>query len=133
MKSLLKSERLDQLGITASVGCAIHCAALPLMVTSLPLIGMEFLASPWVETSMIVLSVIIAVTSLSTTYKRHRNTTPLLALLCGFALIASGHFLWHEAEALLIPLGGITIAAAHYINWKLNRVCTHNIDQRENP
>jgi len=123
MKSLIKSGRLDQLGMTASIICAVHCAALPLAVTSLPLIGLEFLANIWVEICMLLLSAVIGTWSLAATYKIHRNLMPLMILLAGFALIAAGHFLWHHLEAVLIPAGGITIAAAHFTNWKLNRVC----------
>lgn len=123
MKSLLNSGRLDQIGITASIACAIHCAALPLVVTYLPLIGLEFLANVWVEISMIVLSLCIGTWSLSASYKRHHNFLPVLVLVAGFALIAIGHFFLHELEAFLIPLGGCTIAGAHYLNWKLSKTC----------
>ena len=124
MKSLLNSGRLDQLGITASIACAIHCAALPLVVTYLPLIGLEFLANVWVEIIMIVLSLCIGAWSLSGSYKRHHNVVPILILVSGFALIAMGHFLLHELESFLIPLGGCTIAVAHYLNWRLSKSCT---------
>jgi hypothetical protein len=43
------SARLDSIGITASTLCAIHCAAMPLLFTSLPLLGLGFLANAWVE------------------------------------------------------------------------------------
>jgi len=126
MKSFIKSGKLDRLGMTASLACAIHCAVLPLVVTSLPLIGLEFLANVWVEISMILLSVVIGTWSLATTYKKLGNLAPVLTLLTGFVLIAAGHFFWHDMEALLIPLGGLTVAGAHFMNWKLNRVCGHN-------
>lgn len=125
MKTLLKSGRLDQLGMTASIACAIHCAALPLVVTVLPLVGLEFLANIWVEITMICLSLMIGAWSLISTYSKHGNLAPLFVLLTGFVLIATGHFVFERIEPILVPLGGFTIAAAHYINWKLNRVCGH--------
>jgi uncharacterized membrane protein YczE len=125
MKTLLKSGRLDQLGMTASVACAIHCVVLPLVVTFLPLVGLEFLANIWVETAMICISMVIGAWSLISTYPRHKNLAPLLLFITGFVLIATGHFLIVQMESILVPLGGFTIAAAHYMNWKLNRVCEH--------
>ncbi|MBG6234053.1 hypothetical protein IWX76_000608 [Pedobacter sp. CAN_A7] len=125
MKSLLKSDRLDQLGMTASIACAIHCAALPLIITFLPLVGLEFLANIWVEMVMICLSLLIGAWSLISSYSRHENLTPILVLITGFLFIATGHFILEQMEPVLVPLGGFTIAAAHYINWKLNRVCGH--------
>jgi hypothetical protein len=127
MKSLLKSGRLDQLGMGASIACAIHCAALPIIATSLPLLGLEFMANTWIEIAMILFSALIGTLSIFGTYMKHNNILPITLLVFGFLLIAIGHFAWHEMEALLIPLGGFTIAAAHFMNWKMIRVCGHDI------
>jgi hypothetical protein len=124
MKLAVKSGRLDQIGMTASIACAIHCAALPVVATTLPLIGMEFLANLWVEVFMIIFSLTIGAISMLGTYRQHRKMTPIIVLVIGFLLISIGHFLWHDMEAILIPLGGFTIAGAHFINWKLMRACT---------
>lgn len=123
MKPSIKSAALDQLGITASVACAIHCAALPFLITTLPLWGLEFLAHSWVELSMICLSLVIGVWSLSTSFPKHKKITPIMVLIMGFMLIATGHYAFHSLEAVLIPIGGFTIAAAHYLNWKYSRNC----------
>lgn len=125
MKHFIKSEKLDQLGMTASVACAIHCAALPFVLTTLPLFGLSFLAHSWVEMVMIALSLIIGVCSLSTSYPKHKRPLPIIILAMGFAMIGTGHYLVESMEAVLIPMGGFTIALAHYINWKYSRSCVH--------
>ena len=119
---------LDRIGMTASTLCAIHCALIPIFLTALPLLGLEFLANEWVEISMILLSVILGTFSLSISYrKQHHKLLPFLVLIIGFALIATGHFAGLKSlEPILIPLGGFTVAAAHLVNWKLNNTCTHN-------
>ena len=116
---------LDRLGITASTLCAIHCAALPFFITVLPMWGMGFLANDVVEISMIVVSLLLGVWSLSSAYrKQHRRITPILVLIWGFACIAIGHFSGIEVlEPILIPLGGFTIAAAHYLNLRMLKSC----------
>jgi len=121
----MKQERLDHLGVMASVACAIHCAALPLVITALPLLGLEFLANIWVEIVMICLSLLIGIWSLGSSYPKHRKILPVVILLAGFLLIGTGHFVLEDFEAVLIPLGGFTIAAAHLVNWKYSRVCKH--------
>lgn len=126
MKSLLKSGQLDQLGMGASIACAIHCAVLPIVVTSLPLIGLEFLANTWVEITMIFFSALIGTWSIGGSYSKHKKWLPMILLLSGFSMIAIGHFAWHQVESILIPLGGFTIAAAHFINWKYIQICGHN-------
>ncbi|WP_243732583.1 MerC domain-containing protein [Pedobacter metabolipauper] len=121
----LKSEKLDQLGMTASIACAIHCAALPFLIGTLPLLGLSFLADSWVEITMICLSLAIGVYSLSVSYPKHKKKIPLIVLIAGFVLIGAGHYLAEDLEAVLIPLGGFTIAAAHLINWRYSRNCSH--------
>lgn len=125
MKHFIKSEKLDQLGMTASLACAVHCAVLPFVLTTLPLFGLSFLAHSWVELAMIGLSLIIGVYSLSTSYPKHKKLLPIMVLITGFGLIATGHYLIESIEAILIPIGGFTIAGAHYINWKYSRTCNH--------
>jgi hypothetical protein len=119
--------KLDQIGFTASTLCAIHCALMPFIITILPLIGLEFLSSPWVELAIISLSVVVGISSLVPSYFRfHRNCSPILLLLLGFGLIFGTHLLaFHNLEPILVPFGGIAIAAAHFINWKLTKSHCH--------
>ena len=116
---------LDRIGITASTLCAIHCAALPFLITVLPMWGMGFLANEAVEITMIAVSLIIGIWSLSAAYrKQHHRIMPILVLISGFACIAFGHFSGIELlEPILIPLGGFTIATAHYINLRMLKSC----------
>lgn len=125
MKSIFKSDKLDKFGMTASIACAIHCAALPFVITTLPLWGLNFLAHSWVELGMIGLSLIIGLWSLSAAYPKHKKVLPVLVLIFGFALIATGHYSLEDLEAVLIPLGGFTIATAHLFNWRYSRTCNH--------
>lgn len=125
-KTLLKSDRLDQFGITASVACAIHCAALPFLITLLPLWGLSFLANSWIEMSMIALSLIIGTWSLARSYPKHKRIVPILVLITGFMLIGTGHYSLEFLEPILIPLGGLTIALAHLLNWRHTRSCAHH-------
>jgi len=125
MKQRSYKINLDRIGITASTLCAIHCAALPFLITVLPLWGLGFLANEAVEITMIALSLVIGIWSLSSAYrKQHRRITPILVLITGFACIALGHFSGIEwLEPILIPIGGFTIAAAHYINLRMLKTC----------
>jgi hypothetical protein len=128
MKRPKLTSKLDRIGMTASTACAIHCAAVPLLITSLPLIGLGFLANPWVEWSMIALALVIGIASLGMSYFNiHRKPLPLLMLSTGFLVIILGHALitgW--AEAIVVPAGGITIAFAHLINYRFAGACQTN-------
>jgi len=115
--------KMDRVGMTASALCAIHCALMPFVITLLPLVGLEFLSNPWVEVAVIALSVLVGMASLIPSYlKYHCKMLPLLMLTIGFILIFGAHLLgFHEMEPVLVPLGGFTIAGAHFLNWKFNK------------
>jgi hypothetical protein len=123
--------RLDHIGITASTICAIHCAVVPIIFTSLPLIGLGFLALPWVEWGMIVLALLIGVYSIGLSYRRsHRKILPLILLIAGFTIIMLGHlFLTGRLEGLIVPIGGMVIALAHFVNYRYVGACDHAIGE----
>jgi len=116
---------LDNIGMTASTLCAIHCAAVPVLFTSLPLIGMGFLADPLVEWVMITLALALGISSIGASYfKYHHRLLPILMLIAGFVIIITGHlFITGWVEAVIVPIGGLTIAAAHFINYKYAGIC----------
>ncbi|MFB0494397.1 hypothetical protein ABID99_000634 [Mucilaginibacter sp. OAE612] len=123
------SPRLDNIGITASTLCAIHCAVVPLLFTSLPLVGLGFLANAWVEWGMIIFALVIGVYSIGLSYWRtHRRSVPLFMLVSGFVIIMGGHAftITGKSEAMIVPVGGLLIAAAHYINYRYTGACNHN-------
>lgn len=105
--------------------CAIHCAVVPLLFTSLPLIGLGFLTRPWIEWGMIVLALLIGVYSIGLSFLRnHRKPMPLILLVAGFFIIIPGHaFLTGVTESFIVPVGGLTIALAHYVNYRYVGVC----------
>ncbi|NNU34447.1 MerC domain-containing protein [Mucilaginibacter sp. S1162] len=127
MASRKLGKRLDNLGMTASTLCALHCAVVPILLTFLPLAGLGFLAHPLFEWSMIVLALLLGVSSIFLSYFRtHRRALPLLLLCSGFVLIIVGHiYLKGWEEAIVVPLGGLTIAAAHFVNYKYVGVCSN--------
>jgi hypothetical protein len=130
MASRKLGKRLDNLGMTASTLCAIHCAIVPILLTFLPLAGLGFLTHPLFEWSMITLALLLGVSSIFMSYFRtHRRALPLFLLCSGFALVIAGHiYLKGWEEAVIVPLGGLTIAAAHFINYKYVDVCSSKKD-----
>ncbi|WP_100339553.1 MerC domain-containing protein [Mucilaginibacter auburnensis] len=126
MTAKKRSSRLDRIGITASTLCALHCAVVPLMLTFLPLAGLGFLTHPLFEWGMILLALLLGVSSIFLSYFRtHKRPAPLLLLLGGFVVIIAGHTLLHGwIEAIVVPVGGLTIALAHFLNYKYVDSCS---------
>ncbi|MFD0764312.1 MerC domain-containing protein [Mucilaginibacter lutimaris] len=125
MISRLKTIKLDNIGMTASTLCAIHCAAVPVLFTSLPLVGLGFLANPLVEWVMITIALVVGVSSIGNSYfKEHHRILPLALLIAGFLIIIIGHlFTKGWIEAVIVPVGGLTIALAHFVNYKYAGTC----------
>lgn len=118
--------RLDKIGMTASTLCALHCAVVPLLLTFLPLSGLGILTHPLFEWGMVLLALLLGVSSIFLSYFRtHRRAMPLLLLLIGFVAIIAGHIYLHGwLEAIIVPAGGLTIALAHFLNYKYVGNCS---------
>lgn len=108
----------DAVGIATSILCAIHCALLPLVLTSLPLLGINIIHNGTFEWIMIGLAFLIGVYSLSHGYrKHHRSLSPVLLFSIGFFFLAAKQFTLHHIGFLSIAV--ICIIAAHYLNFRL--------------
>jgi hypothetical protein len=78
----------DAMGIATSIACAIHCALLPLILTSLPLFGINIIHNLFFEWGMIGLAFAVGSYSLFHGFiKHHRNYNPILIFSAGFVII----------------------------------------------
>jgi hypothetical protein len=111
----------DGLGIATSVACAVHCVILPLILTSLPLFGVNIIHNIYFEWGMIALAFFVGVYALLHGYKtHHRSVTPMVVFIIGFVfLITKQFFLPYEAYFLIPAV--VLIISAHYLNYRLCR------------
>lgn len=115
----------DALGITASLACAIHCALLPLLLTSLPLFGVNIIHNIFFEAGMIGLALCIGTYSLFHGYKKHHhNWLPLIIFYSGIIFLVLKQFFAEYESWMLIP-AVILIISAHFMNYKFCRVHNH--------
>jgi len=115
----------DAFGIAASVACAIHCAVLPLILSSLPLFGINIIENQGFEFIMIALAFIMGVYSLYHGRKKHHHSFyPMLLFAAGISLLFIKSMLHSHNLMLLLPAVSL-IVIAHYVNYKLCRVHNH--------
>jgi uncharacterized membrane protein YoaK (UPF0700 family) len=115
----------DAFGIAASVACAIHCAVLPLILSSLPLFGINIIENQGFEFIMIALAFIVGVYSLYHGRKKHHHSFyPMLLFAAGISLVFIKTMLHSHSLMLLLPAVSL-IVIAHYANYKLCRVHNH--------
>jgi hypothetical protein len=114
---------VDSMGACISLGCALHCAAIPILFGVFPLIGLGFLLHDTFERILLTLSVVLALASLSLGYRLHRRWSGLLILVSGLSLIVIGrNFVPDEYEVLFVVAGVVFMAGAHIRNRYL---CLH--------
>lgn len=116
----------DALGITASVACAIHCAVLPILLTSLPVFGINIINNVAFEFFMIFLAFAIGTFSLLHGYrKHHRSYLPIILFSIGILLLFAKQ-LWHEYQFWILPFAVFFIIIAHIRNIRLCRMASHH-------
>lgn len=109
----------DALGIATSIACAIHCAILPVILSSLPVLGVNIIHNLLFEWGMIALAFVVGSYSLFHGYvKHHRSSTPVLIFFTGFIFLVLKQF-FHQYEYLFLSLAVALIIAAHYYNYRL--------------
>jgi hypothetical protein len=114
---------LDTVGIIASLACAVHCAVLPLLLTSLPLFGINIIHHFWFETGMILLSLVIGVLALRHgSHEHHHIRLPLYLFVAGIALLLAKQFVDHKYFLLLLVPAVVMIVSAHLINYRQCRI-----------
>ena len=82
----------DWVGITASVGCAIHCAAMPFVIAYLPAFGLSFLADEAFHKWMALICFLIAIAAFVPGLRKHRNWIPVSVGAIGLAFITFAAF-----------------------------------------
>ena len=82
----------DWVGITASVGCAIHCAAMPFVIAYLPAFGLSFLADEAFHKWMALICFLIAIAAFVPGLRKHGNWFPVSVGAIGLVFITFAAF-----------------------------------------
>ena len=117
----MKQYLLDKAGIFVTSSCLLHCLLLPLLVPILPFVGLQWIADPVFEKTVLLLSIIIAVVAILNGYQRHhRRLHPLLFIAAGIVFYACKDNWGHEYEIWLLSSGAFFIMFGHGINLRLS-------------
>ena len=109
----------DAMGIGTSIACAIHCALLPIMLSSLPILGINIIHNLFFEWGMIALAFAVGSYSLFHGYiKHHRSFIPVIIFSVGFIFLVLKQF-FPQYEYLFLTIAVVLIISAHYYNYRL--------------
>jgi hypothetical protein len=115
----------DALGIATSMACAIHCAILPLILSSLPLFGINIINNTSFEYTMIAIAFVIGVYSLWHGFsKHHHRFYPILLFAAGISLLFLKQVFHQDFLKFLIP-AVILIISAHWFNYRECKKANH--------
>ena len=118
---MLRKINWDILGISASILCAIHCALLPLLLVSLPVLGVNIIHNAGFEYGMIALAFLVGSLALLHGFRHHhRHPGPWMLFTTGLLLLVAKQ-IWHEYELWFLPFAVGFVIGAHVVNYRFSR------------
>jgi len=106
----------DALGITAAIACAIHCSLLPIILGSLPILGLDIINNDFFEGVMIALAAFISFRSLRHGFRSHHHAhLPYVLFGIGIILLIFKQ-IWHSQQLYFLVPAILAIVTAHVIN-----------------
>lgn len=123
--------RLDRLGATGSLVCAIHCAVIPVLIAVLPSLGIAIWLGEGFERGFVMFASLLGLFTLIQGYRRHRAIRALGLLVPGLAALWFGtsYEPLHHAvvpHAVIMTFGGTLVGLAHLANLRLNHGHVHD-------
>jgi hypothetical protein len=111
---------IDVVGCVASVACALHCIALPLLLVAYPMLPLTALRTPWAEWGFVLLSLVLGASSFGPTAASREGYAPFALFLAGGATLVAVRTLVPEhatqLERVGLVLGAALLASAHLLN-----------------
>ena len=122
---------LDRVGATGSLLCAVHCALTPLLLASLPALGVTVWFNGSLEWALVLFVTLLGLFSLGWSYRRHRALHALALLVPGLLALWAGLLYppLHESvvpHAVVMTFGVTLVGLAHLVNLRLNHGHVHD-------
>ncbi len=120
---LIHHSKWDAIGISASLICAVHCVALPLIFASLSFLGIEILNNFIIESLIITISLLVGSWALYTGFQKHRHFFLLVIFIVGMMILFSSQFFagHPRIEIICKAVAASCIITAHILNWKYSK------------
>jgi hypothetical protein len=117
----IEAVRMDWLGVFCSFGCALHCAAMPILLSSLPtLTTIQWLADPLFHQVVAVVCSVLVLKAIVPGFRLHRDQMVATLAGGGVVLLLIAAFLlpdsccrhsWSQSNAIMPSLQAAAIGA----------------------
>ena len=108
--------RLDRVGLTLSVLCAVHCVGTLVLVAGLG-IGGSVLLDPAIHRVGLVLAMLVVGVAIGAGALRHRRPAPFVIAMMGLTFMGGAMAAPRESEEAILTIIGVSlVACAHVLN-----------------
>jgi Na+-translocating ferredoxin:NAD+ oxidoreductase RnfD subunit len=129
---------LEMLAIAGPVLCAIHCLALPVLIASMPLIGLQHWFHGIDEQLLTSAMLVICVPVLVPGFLKHRKKRVPAMMVAAFFLIFLAHYLEHSIDqtrhTVVALFGSALLLKANLDNYRFthrhSQSCGHRTLER---
>lgn len=118
--------KLDLAGMGLSVACAIHCLATPVLLSTVSVLGFEFLGHEGFESEMIAAIALLAGFTFINGFRMHGKKGHFFLGVIGLAIfLLVRPFVDHSLEPFATLLGGTAFVLGHFLNRKWSKPLEH--------
>ena len=129
---------LDRIAITLSCVCVIHCIALPIIASFIPVFAVTLIHGHalhefWFHYFILIFILPFSILAIILGYRRHKQTLPAMIAAVGLSILVftsifagtliSNNIIPYEGETWLTLTGGVVHAIGHI----MNLVATNNM------
>ena len=123
---------MDTAAIVLSGVCMLHCLALPIALTILPIVNVTLLDESTFHLIMMAVILPISIIALTIGCRQHKDKLTLVLGSVGLGILTITAIFGHDllgltGERIVTSIGGLILAAAHIQNYLccLNDDCAH--------
>ncbi|KKL28432.1 hypothetical protein LCGC14_2375220 [marine sediment metagenome] len=126
----MSNSKLDKIGMVLSVGCAVHCVLVPIVLPLLPMIGFVFGHDSHFHLILAAIITGVACLALVPGYFKHRIGTPMISACIGVVIIITMGVMEHYIESVMIItttiMGSLFVMLGHFYNHKFVCECKNH-------
>ena len=125
MSKIKKAKQSKKITTIASFACVIHCLTTPFILLAIPVLG-EFFNNPWIEFSLLLLSVACGIFVVVSGYCKHKkkHVFSLFALGVSFWILHFvTHHMYHSHTLIYILVGTALVLFSYFMNHKWSACC----------